>query len=322
MVLFQVNRLKKWGRKMSGYDKLEIVKSREYTVAKSNQVVQKSRYDFSLNEQKALAFVCSMIKPTTAEERALGMKPQLDYEFEILDFIRILGLEQNGRVYNEVKATLKSLSDKSMWLTLEDGSETVVRWLDRVTTNKRSGKAKVRIDDRLAPYLFDLQEKYMSYGLLNVLAMKSQYSIRLYELLKSYHDMKSAQTDRRSKLEKEHNPKSISWTIELDELKKMLMVDTISSYSDFSLFRKYVIEIAMREINELTDISVLYSPIKKGRKVEKLQFEISQKKSIDKWIANTEASEKLDCKSREMTAEEKEEYNRLTANAEQMKFDI
>ena len=62
----------------------------------------------------------------------------------------------NGANYAYVKETLKKLRDRSMWMTLEDGSETVVGWLDRVTTNKKSGLAHIRIDDRLIPYLFDL----------------------------------------------------------------------------------------------------------------------------------------------------------------------
>lgn len=52
--------------------------------------------------------------------------------------------------------------------------------------------------------------------------MKSQYSIRLYELLKSYYDMKVGQTDRREWKEKTYKPKKISWIVELEELKNCL----------------------------------------------------------------------------------------------------
>ena len=128
-------------------EKEALLKARNYIVAKSNQIVQKSRYDFSVTEQRTISYICSLIKPIQAIDKAKGVPFQLEYEFNILEYARICGLVDNGKLYNEVKATLKNVSDKSMWLTLDDGSETVVRWLDRVTTNKRSGIAKIRIDD-------------------------------------------------------------------------------------------------------------------------------------------------------------------------------
>lgn len=264
-------------------EKEALLKARNYIVAKSNQIVQKSRYDFSLAEQRMIAYICSKIKPIELTDKAKEMPFQLDYEFNILDYSRICGIQDNGRVYEECKTLLKGLRDKSMWLTLEDGSETVVGWLDRVTTNKRNGIAKIRIDDRLAPYLFDLKSKFLSYGLKNILNMKSQYSIRLYELLKSYHDMKIKQADT----------KKISWTIELDELKHKLMVENVKSYINFNLFKTKVLEVAQKEINELTDISIYFEPITKGRKTEKVKFTIIMKSPMERYIANNKNDELL-----------------------------
>ncbi len=278
---------------MTTDEKIEILKAREYQVVKSNNLVLKTRYDFTVNEQKTLAYVCSMIKPITAMDRAKEVPFELEYEFEILDYIRVLGLEKTGKVYNEIKLILKGLRDKSIWLTLEDGTETTVGWLSKVWTNKKSGKAKVKLDEDLVPYLFDLREKYLSYGLRNILLMKSQYGIRIYELLKAYYDMKVGQTDKRNIAEKGKEPKSISWTIDLDELKKLLMVDTIKSYKNFNLFKTKVLEIAQKEINELTDITVYFEPILKGRKTVKVKFLISSKTSIDKYITNLKNDEML-----------------------------
>lgn len=144
---------------MNNDEKIAIEKSREYIVSKSNQIVQKSRYDFTLAEQRTIAYICSKIKPIEALDRAKGMPFQLEYEFNILDYVRTCGLQDNGKLYEEVKATLKGLRDKSMWLTLPDGSETTVGWLAKATTNKRSGIAKIEIDKDLAPYLFDLKRE-------------------------------------------------------------------------------------------------------------------------------------------------------------------
>lgn len=278
---------------MNEDEKIAIDKSREYIVSKSNQIVQKCRYDFSVTEQRTIAYICSKIKPIEILDRTKGTPFELEYEFNILDYVRTCGLQDNGKLYEEVKSTLKGLRDKSMWLTLPDGSETTVGWLAKATTNKRSGIAKIKIDEDLAPYLFDLKEKFLSYGLKNVLNMKSQYSIRIYELMKSYHDMKIGQTDHRSKSEKLKTPQKIEWTIDLDELKRLLMVDTIKSYSNFKDFRRYVLEKAQKEINELTDISVYYEPITKGRKTIKVKFTIVSKTGVERLIADAANEEKF-----------------------------
>ncbi len=283
---------------MTSAEQLTLEKSREYKVIKSNDIVLKTRYDFSVNEQKTLAYICSMIKPRTKEELFNNSPFILEYEFKILDYINILGLEDNGKLYNDIKATLKGLRDKSIWLTLDDGSETTVGWLSKVTTNKRSGLVRIRLDEDLIPHLFGLKEKYLSYGLKNILCMKSQYSIRIYEMLKAYYDMKIAQTDRRVINDKLNAPREILWSVDLDKLKRQLNVENIKSYVNYKEFRKYVLEIAQREINELTDIDFQFEPIRKGRKTVGVAFTIVSKLPIDKYMADMKISEKLEKKEK------------------------
>ena len=118
-------------------------------MVKSNAIVQKSRYFLSVSEQKSIAYICSMIKPITPEAKAMQSpycpdSPwQLEYDFNIRDYARICGLAcDNGRIYEETKAILKGLRDKSMWLTLEDGTETTVAWVSRVWTNKKKRQSE------------------------------------------------------------------------------------------------------------------------------------------------------------------------------------
>lgn len=277
---------------MNDDDKQQILKAREYIVSKANTLVQKSRYNLSVPEQRTVAYICSKIKPISTIDRVNDVPFQLEYEFNILEYSRVCGLEgKNGRFYEETKVILKGLHDKSMWLTLDDGSETTVGWLSKAYVNKKSGIVRIIIDEDLAPYLFDLQCKFLSYGLKNILNMKSQYSIRLYELMKSYHDMKVGQIDRRSFVQKNEKPMRISWTINLEELKKTLMVDTIKSYSNFNLFKTKVLEVAQKEINELTDITLYFETITKGRKTVKVKFTIVAKVGMNKFLAETHNDE-------------------------------
>lgn len=240
-------------------EQIRILTKKEYLVVKGNELIQKSRFELSLQEQKTIAYICSMIKPIDTLDRINRVPFQLEYEFSIRDYCKVCGIDyNNGKNYTDIKNTLKQLRDRSMWISLENGDETVVGWLDRVTTNKRSGIAKVRIDDRLAPYLFELQEKFTKYELYNILAMKSAFSIRIYELMKSY-------AFQGTKI------------FYIDELKHLLMVNKIKSYERFPDFRRYVLEKAQEEINRLTDLTISYETITKGRKVVKIKFLIKQK---------------------------------------------
>lgn len=238
--------------KMTPEESFELTKKKGYLVVKGNDLIQRNRFELSLMEQKTVAYICSMIKPIDS-----GF--QSEYEFKIRDYCKICDIDyDNGANYAYVKETLKKLRDRSMWMTLEDGSETVVGWLDRVTTNKKSGLAHIRIDDRLIPYLFDLKQQFTQYQLYNILGMKSAFSVRIYELMKSY---------------------SFRHTIifELNELKELLMVEHVKSYVNYKDFRVKVLEKAQTEINELTDINIEFEPIKTGRKVTSIKFIIEEK---------------------------------------------
>lgn len=244
---------------MNSYEDLIIEERKGYLVVKANELIQKNRFELSLPEQKTIAFICSMIKPIDDKNSSL----QMEYDFNIRDYCKVCGLDyNNGNNYADIKAILKKLSDRSMWL--DDGNgEVTVRWLAKVRINKRSGLAKIEIDRDLAPYLFDLGQRFTQYQLNNILAMKSAFSIRIYELMKSYSFQKNK-------------------TFDIDELKHLLMVENVKSYANFKDFRIYVIEKAQQEINELSDINIYYEPIFKGRKVVKVKFRIESKNVIER----------------------------------------
>ena len=239
-------------------------------MVKANELIQKNRFELSLPEQKTIAFICSMIKPSGADSvTASHLHPAtatpyiLNYDFNIRDYCRVCGIELNtGKNYSDIKNVLKRLSDRSMWL--DDGNgEVLVRWLSKVRTNKRSGRVNIELDRDLIPYLFDLGQRFTQYQLHNILSMKSAFSVRIYELLKSYAYLKHK-------------------TFDIDELKFLLMVENVKSYHNFKDFRKYVLEKAQNEINELTDLNVMFEPIYNGRKVVKVKFLIKEKSSIER----------------------------------------
>lgn len=269
---------------MNNYEKTLVEKGRTYTVVKSNTLVLNSRYQYTVNQQRTLAYICSKIKPSENSDK----KYQLDYNFDIADYLQILDLKSSGNQYKTIKETLESLSDKSMWLPIEDENgkgEVLVRWLSNVAIYPKSGRIKIKLDEYLAPYLFALQEKYLSYGLENILNFKSKYSIRFYEMLKAHYDMKRSQYGR-----KRTETPVIEWIIDLEELKHILMLDTEAEkdkYKNFKDFRKRIIETAQKEINDLSDMQFDFEPLAKGRKTIAIKFTIKNKNCLERMIAKS-----------------------------------
>lgn len=263
-------------------DLTEVEKEREYMVVKSNILVLNARYQYSLNQQKMIAYICSKIKPVLEKQGQY----QLDYEFEIMDYIRLMGIEKKGDVYNEIKKILQDLRNRSCWIYDEKtGDEVLVGWLAKVRTNKRSGLVKYKLDEDLVPYLFELQKRYLSYGLINILNFKSKYSIRMYELLKAYYDMKRSQYKK-----KRYETPVIEWVLDLDELKHILMLDIDTEkdkYKNFNDFKRKILQMAQREINDLSDMKFEFEPITKGRKTVKVKFLIEFKDVLPRLICDT-----------------------------------
>ncbi|MCL1883016.1 MAG: replication initiation protein [Defluviitaleaceae bacterium] len=221
---------------------------RQFKVIKDNDLIQKARFQLSEKEQKVILYLISKIKPRDADF--------VHQDFSVAEFCHVCGIyNDSGNNYKNVKEAIKSLADKSTWITLDSGVEVLVRWIEKAWVYKNTGTVKIRLDNDIKPYLLQLRENFTEYELLYILAMQSRYSIRLYEILRSYAYKQRVIFD-------------------IGELKRKISAENYTRYPDF---KRYVLDISMREINDLSDIAVKYEIIKEGRKYSKLEFSIRLK---------------------------------------------
>lgn len=244
-------------------EKIRISRAREMKVTKNNALVQKTRYRLTIAEQKALCYIISLLKPQKESEQ-----PQLIYEFNITDYCKIVGIDYNGRSLNDIKRNLKGLSDKSFWITEWDEKgkpvEKLLRWINDVTIKPNSGKVIIEISKNMIPYLYNLYNNFVSYHLYWILALSSTYSIRFYELLSSYSFAGKKE-------------------FKINELRKIM--DCENKYHGFKELKTKVIEPSIIQINEYTNLTVQYSPVKNGRTITNIVFIIKKKKNIDSFIS-------------------------------------
>lgn len=229
------------------------------TVRKDNQLIQNNRFTLSLQEQRVILFLLSKIKPWDTDLQ--------EYKFSVAEFAGVCGLDREigGKTYTEIKAIIKGLRDKSMWLELEDGTETVVSWIQKARIEKKHQAIKIQLDPDLKPYLIDLQRCYTEYELIYALNFSSKYAIRLYELSKSIHGKKVG---------------AVEIKYNLADFRKKLGV-LPDDYPMYSNLRQRVIEPAVREINESSDIEISVTPLKSGRKVVAVNLLVTNKEAIE-----------------------------------------
>lgn len=240
--------------------RLIISQQRSYKIFKGNEIIQKARYDLNITELKELSYITSMVKPTDNESTV--------YKFSLKDFCSVAGLDSsNGHVMDQVKRSLKKLRDESFWLVNESGVHTLFSFIENPKIDPKTKMVELRLHEDYQKFVLGLFENYTQYELLCVLPMKSTYSMRIYELLKSFS----------------FNHKSIEF--ELDILKKQLACE---NYVNFKDFRVRVLDKATTEINNFTDLEVWWEPWNTmGKKVLSIMFHIRQRDTIS-FLENAE----------------------------------
>lgn len=241
----------KGARKMESMD---LTASRDQLVVKSNTLIQKAKYDLTKPEQRIILYLISQIRPTDNDFRT--------YQFSIIDFCRICGIEKGGTTYNEIKRQIQSLADKSFWMRTEDGKESLLRWIAKAKIDK-SGFLEIRIDEDLRPYLLNLVSNFTQYELCYVLRFKHKWSFRLYELAKSIHY---------------HEEKPYKRRFEIEEFKRILGAE---NYKDYKSFNRFVLKPIVEEINTKTDKVITIEKIISKKKVVAIDVLVESKSMVE-----------------------------------------
>ena len=230
-------------------------------IVKSNDLIQKSRYKLSLTQQKVILYLCSMIQPNDEELR--------EYIIPIREFCQMCGIDgTGGRQYKAIETTLEQLKQKSYIIRLNKHLTTSVSWVSKwyLDTSASVRSVKIQLDPDMKPYLLQLKSNYTKYEYAYTLRMTHKATPRLYELLKSYHYDKLKPYDK---------------SFDVDELRAILDATDKDSYKQFRYFRYVVLEPAIKEINEQTDISVSLTTRKQGRTVVEVTFHIELKPGVE-----------------------------------------
>ena len=214
-------------------------------VRKANSLIE-ATYKLSAIEQKIVLYLVSTISPSDED-----FKP---YQFKIKNFFEFIGYSDTN--YTWLEENLLSLKNRNLRIVYENesGKKVIlnVNWLSSSKYVEGSGCVELRFDPNMRPFLLQLRNRFTNYHLSNVVQLKSQFSIRLYELLKQYEKIGKR-------------------AFGLYDLRSTLGIDE-DQYQQYTDFRKRVILAAQSELQEKTDICFTFKETRVSRKVDVITF--------------------------------------------------
>ena len=126
----------------------------------------------------------------------------------------------------------------------------------RINTSN-NGVVDFEVNPNLKPYLLNISKNFSYYHKENIVKLVSNYSIRIYELLKQYQNKTGDGW----------------WKVTIDKLRELLSIND-KSYPRYPNFKQKIILVAQKELALKTDIKFSFEEQKKGRKVDSIIFYI------------------------------------------------
>ena len=226
-------------------------------VVKDNALINAS-YNLELTEQRLM-----LLAIVNARETGQGITADSKLEIQASDYAKHFNVSLDAS-YKALKEAVNSLFNRQFSYIAEykrTGKTGIVRsrWVSRVFYVDELAILEITFAPDVVPLITRLEQHFTSYQLEQVAHLSSKYAIRLYELLIAWRDIGKTPL------------------IVLTEFRiKIGICD--NEYKDMHNLKKRVLEPAIDQINEYTDIIVNYEQHKAGRVITGFSFTFTQKK--------------------------------------------
>lgn len=240
-------------------------------IEKSKSLVWAKFNDYTTNELKLVEVYLSRINARDPES--------CNVSFTKKEYCELMGLHPDTDASQLKKYTRRFLGNVVTIDTEKGYRQYTLFTRAECEVDNKLGQNVVRINcnPELKEVFFNLSEsKYVKYRLRNIISLKSQYSIRLYSLLK------------------DSTWGNFEWQVELKELRELLGA-TQKSYESFKEFNRAVLTKCQKEINKNTDLQFSYEKIMQGRLTKSIKFKInSVQQVIDEPVSLPEKKSKTE----------------------------
>jgi plasmid replication initiation protein len=223
----------------------------ELEVWQSNRLVEAAQ-TLTLNEKRLVIAAAALHDPRKP------LPPRGTVTLHADDFADVFGLSDSHQVYEALKdaaGRLYNRTIRTIYTARGKPAERHVRWVWMADYRKGEGTVTLGFSPGVAPYLTLLHTEFTRYKLKQIGNIGSFYGLRLYELCAQFR-------------------KAGERSISLERLREML--DLGEKYQAIDNLRRRVLDGAIKEINRHTDLRVVVTPERKGRKVVGFRFDITQ----------------------------------------------
>ena len=227
-------------------------------IVKDNALMNAS-YNLDLVEQRLI-----LLAILEARESGKGINANDPLTVHAESYINQFGVHRTT-AYQALKDACKDLFARqfSYQEKRERGRANITsRWVSQIAYIDETGTVEVIFAPAVVPLITRLEEQFTKYDIEQISGLSSAYAVRLYELLICWR------TTGKTPI------------IDLTEFRKRIgVLDT--EYQRMDVFKRGVLELALKQVNEHTDITATYEQHKKGRTITGFSFKFKQKKKIE-----------------------------------------
>ena len=228
-------------------------------VKKSNSLTV-AYYNLSLVEYRIL----HMAFTSLAE---ISPNPQLTkksrFAVRASDYMELYGVDRNG-AYEALKEASERLFNRYFTYDELVNKEYMLyerlkaRWVTKIGYIEKEATVTLYLSEEILSMVGKLESQYTTYFLNQISELTSMYAVRIYEMIVQWRQAK------------------VVPTISLEELRDRLGIKP-EEYPRIYDLKKNVLDIAIKQINEHTDITVIYTQEKTGRRISGFTFKFKQK---------------------------------------------
>ncbi len=223
-------------------------------VVKDNALIGAS-YNLDVVEQRLI-----LLAIVEARETGKGINANDALTIHASSYIQQFNVEKHT-AYKALKDACKDLFARQFSYQELSAKGSVInqtsRWVSQIGYIETEGSVQLIFAPAIVPLITRLEKQFTSYELAQVAKLGSKYAMRLYELLIAWRST--------GKL-----------TIDLFEFREKLGLG-VSEYKVMSDFKKSVLDLAVTQVNQHTDIKVSYEQHKKGRTISGFTFRFKVK---------------------------------------------
>lgn len=226
----------------------EMILSKNHNIVMANKIIKGKQNKMSLQLLRLIRIAISQISKFDKE--------LLMYETTIKELADFLNISPKN-LYRDIEEI--GIEGLKSTIYLEDEKKiNIFQWFSLFEYQKETGTLRIQLHPKLKPYLLGLDSFFTMYKLDKILLFDSYYAIRLYELILC--DDNATKQDL------------IKLNYTIDYLRKYFNCE--DKYSRIIDFKKNVIDIAIKEINEKSDKGITINYNKKGRAIHSIDFYI------------------------------------------------